>query len=67
MKNQKVVLFKTPIMISLLSHVIPRNAPFLERERCFHIFLTRNGWVEERFPFLRVLPGRDTAKMGWGL
>lgn len=28
-KNQKVVLFKTPIITSLLSHFTPRNAPFL--------------------------------------
>ena len=52
MKNEKVVLFKTPIMKSLLSHFTPRNAPFLYRERRFHIFLNRNGWGEERFPFL---------------
>lgn len=29
MKNEKVVLFKTPIMKSPLSHFTPRNAPFL--------------------------------------
>lgn len=29
MKNEKVVLFKTPIMTFLLSHFTPRNAPFL--------------------------------------
>ena len=51
MKNEKVVLFKTPIMKSLLSHFTPRNAPFLYRE--IHIFLTRKGWGEERFLFLR--------------
>ena len=28
-KNAKVVLFKTPIMTSLLSHFTPRNALFL--------------------------------------
>ena len=27
-QNEKVVLFKTPIMTSLLSHFTPRNAPF---------------------------------------
>ena len=64
MKNEKVVLFKTPIMKSLLSHFTPRNAPFLYRE--IHIFLTRKGWGEERF-FFRVLPGTDPVETGWGL
>ena len=67
MKNEKVVLFKTPIMKSLLSHFTPRNAPFLYRERRFHIFLTRNDWGEERFLFFRVLPGTDPVETGWGL
>ena len=68
-KNAKVVLFKTPIMTSLLSHFTPRNAPFLYlyRERRFHIFLTGNGWGEERFLFFRVLPGTDPVETGWGL
>ena len=56
-------------MTSLLSHFTPRNAPFLflQRETRFHIFLTRNGWGEERFLFLRILPGTDPVEAGWGL
>lgn len=67
MKNEKVVLFKTPIMKSLLSHFTPRNAPFLQRRRRFHIFLSQNGWGEEGFPFFRVLRGIDPVETGWGL
>ena len=48
MKKEKVILFKTPIMKFLVSHFTPQNAPFLQSERRFHIFL---GWGEERFPF----------------
>lgn len=54
-------------MKSLLSHFTPRSAPFLYRERHFHIFLTGNGWGEERFLFFRVLPGTDPVETGWGL
>jgi len=32
-QNEKVVLFKTPIMKSLLSHFTPRNAPCSYREK----------------------------------
>lgn len=48
MKNEKVVLFKTPIMTPLLPHFTPRNALFLYRETRFHIFLTRNEMAEGR-------------------
>lgn len=64
-KNEKVVLFKfkTPIMKSPLSHFTPRNAPFLQRERRFHIFLTRNEMAGERKGsfFFQGTPGNRSS------
>ncbi|MBN8152309.1 hypothetical protein J0J37_22265, partial [Vibrio vulnificus] len=48
-KNEKVVLFKTPIMKSLLSHFTPRNAP--EREALSHLLNPK--WLGRgKVPFL---------------
>lgn len=42
-KNEKVVLIKTPIMKSPLSHFTAQNTPFVYREEHFRIFLTQKN------------------------
>ncbi|KAI5650095.1 hypothetical protein M9H77_36100 [Catharanthus roseus] len=45
MKNQKVVLFKTPIMTSLLSHFTPRNTPLIQINAASHLLNPKWKWL----------------------
>ena len=63
MKNQKVVLFKTPIVTSLLSHFTPRNAP--EINALPHLLnLKRLG--RGKVPFFEGTPGNRSSGDGVG-
>ena len=69
MKNEKVVLFKTPIMKPLLSHfslslhTLERTV-LIEREALSH--LLKPKWLGRgKVPFFRVPPGTDPVETGW--
>ena len=62
MKNQKVVLFKTPIMTSLLSHFTPRNAPLIEINAPSHLLNPKWKWLGRgKSPFFEGTPGNRSA------
>ena len=63
MKNQKVVLFKTPIMTSPLSHFTPRNTPLIEINAPSHLLNPKWKWLGRgKSPFFdEGTPGNRSA------
>ena len=70
MKNEKVVLFKTPIMKSLLSHFAPRNVThrvliLIERKVLSHLLNPK--WLRGgKVPFFEATPGNRSSGDGVG-
>lgn len=64
MKKKKVVLFKTPIMTSLLSHFTPRDAPLIEINAPSHLLNPKLKWLGRgKSPFFEFegTPGNRSA------